>query len=126
MNKQHTYTLTNTWTGNRGTGTNDYRAYDRSHRIEADEKQAIEASSDPAFRGDRTKFNPEEFLLASLSSCHMLWYLHLASDAGIVVHSYTDSPLGLGETLASGAGRFLHATLRPHIVVMRLRHGMVQ
>ncbi|MFN8359228.1 MAG: OsmC family protein [Candidatus Kapaibacterium sp.] len=117
MNKQHTYTLTNTWTGNRGTGTNDYRAYDRSHRIEADEKQAIEASSDPAFRGDRTKFNPEEFLLASLSSCHMLWYLHLCADAGVIVVDYVDTPAGTMVEVPQGGGHFTGVVLRPVVTV---------
>ena len=45
----------------------------------------IAGSADPAFRGDRTRYNPEDLLVASLAACHMLWYLHLAADAGVVV-----------------------------------------
>lgn len=117
MNKQHTYTLTNTWTGNRGTGTNDYRLYERSHTISADSKVSIEASSDPAFRGDSTKFNPEEFLLASLSSCHMLWYLHLCADAGVIVVDYIDNPIGKMVEVPQGGGHFTNVMLYPTVTV---------
>ncbi|MBK9247553.1 MAG: OsmC family protein [Ignavibacteria bacterium] len=117
MNKQHTYTLTNTWTGNRGTGTNDYREYDRSHTISADNKVSIEASSDPVFRGDSTKFNPEEFLLAALSSCHMLWYLHLCADNGVVVVHYIDNPIGTMVEMPHGGGHFTNVQLRPTVTV---------
>ena len=65
--------------GNRGTGTSGYRDYGRDHLIEVGTKPAIEASSDPAFRGDVHRYNSEELLVASVSSCHMLWYLHLCA-----------------------------------------------
>jgi organic hydroperoxide reductase OsmC/OhrA len=68
--------------------------------------------------GDPSRPNPEDLLLSALSACHMLWYLHLASNAGIVVTHYEDSPIGLGETAANGAGRYLAATLRPIIRVV--------
>ncbi|WP_245586429.1 OsmC family protein [Olivibacter sitiensis] len=77
MNKEHVYNLTVKWTGNTGQGTRDYSSYERSHSILIDGKQEIQASSDPAFRGDSARYNPEELLLASLSSCHILWFLHL-------------------------------------------------
>jgi len=115
----HEYSASVRWTGNRGQGTRAYRGYDRTWDIATPGKALVHCSNDPLLGGDPSKHNPEDLLLASLSSCHMLWYLHLASDAGIVVQGYTDSPLGLGETLANGAGRFLRATLRPHIVVSR-------
>src|SRR6185437_8365396 len=91
----HHYKTTITWTGNSGTGTSDYRSYERSHIISVEGKVAVEASSDPAFRGDRTKHNPEELLVASLSSCHMLSYLHLCTVAGVVVVAYTDNATGI-------------------------------
>jgi organic hydroperoxide reductase OsmC/OhrA len=117
MAPTHEYTSSIEWTGNRGAGTRTYRGYDRTWEIRTPGKAAIQCSNDPLLGGDPTKPNPEDLLLSALASCHMLWYLHLASTAGIVVHAYTDSPLGVGETLASGAGRMLRATLRPHIVV---------
>src|SRR6266545_8319996 len=90
MSKQHTYTVEIHWTGNRGTGTSGYRAYSRDHLITASGKATIEASSDPAFRGDSGRYNPEELLVGSVSACHMLWYLHLCAGAGIVVTDYQD------------------------------------
>lgn len=116
-NVTHEYTTTIRWTGNRGAGTRTYRGYDRTWDISTPAKALVHCSNDPLLGGDPAKHNPEDLLLASLSSCHMLWYLHLASEAGIVVHGYTDSPIGLGETLSTGAGRFLSATLRPLVVV---------
>lgn len=115
----HEFTASICWTGNRGLGTQTYRGYDRTWDIATDSKPTVHCSNDPALGGDPTKHNPEDLLLASLASCHMLWYLHLAADAGIIVHAYSDQPVGVGETLPNGAGRFLHATLRPHIKVSK-------
>lgn len=85
MNKQHNYQVTVKWTGNKGSGTADYRAYEREHSIFVKDKREILCSSDPAFRGDKTKHNPEDLFISSLSGCHMLWYLHLCSEAGVIV-----------------------------------------
>lgn len=115
--KQHPYTSTVRWTGDRGQGTKTYKGYDRTWRIETPGKAPVECSNDPVLGGDPTKHNPEDLLLSALSSCHMLWYLHLASSAGIVVRGYEDTPEGIGETTPNGAGRFLSATLRPRIKV---------
>ncbi len=117
MAKQHEYTCRIDWTGNRGAGTRTYRGYDRTWDVVTPGKPVIHCSNDPLLGGDPALPNPEDLLLASLSSCHMLWYLHLASSAGIVVHRYTDDPLGVGEVHPDGSGQFLRATLRPTIVV---------
>lgn len=117
MSKQHPYTSRVVWTGNRGQGTATYRGYDRTWQIATPGKPIVECSNDPLLGGDPAKPNPEDLLLSALSSCHMLWYLHLASNAGIVVMSYEDNPIGIGETSPNGAGRFLSATLRPRIEV---------
>ncbi|MEL7212442.1 MAG: OsmC family protein [Pseudomonadota bacterium] len=107
------------WTGNRGTGTSAYRAYDRSWSVRTPGKPEIQCSNDPALGGDPTLHNPEDMLLNALSACHMLWFLHLASDAGLIVTAYSDTPEGLGESEPSGAGRFLSATLRPQITLSK-------
>ncbi len=117
MNKQHFYNLCIEWTGNVGTGTAGYKSYERSHTLKIDEKPDIMLSADPAFRGDNTRYNPEELLLASLASCHMLWFLHLCSDKGIIVTAYTDHPTGIMEETQTGSGRFVEVTLRPHVTV---------
>lgn len=117
MAKEHDYTCRVDWTGNRGEGTKAYRGYDRTWEIRTPGKPVVKCSNDPLLGGDPTLPNPEDLLLTALSACHMLWYLHLASNAGIVVHSYVDEPLATGESEPSGAGRFLRATLRPRIEV---------
>ena len=114
--KQHHYSTRVRWTGNRGAGTTDYRAYERSHEITADGKPTIAGSSDPAFRGDAARYNPEELFVASLSACHMLWYLHLCADAGVVVTDYYDESRGVMEETTSG-GRFTRVILRPRVTV---------
>ena len=119
MKKAHHYQLTVQWTGNKGSGTSSYQAYDRSHSIVKDGKLEIPASSDPAFRGDKTKHNPEELFLASISSCHMLWYLHLCSEAGIIVMDYKDHATGVMEETAEGGGKFSEITLNPKVVVAK-------
>ena len=116
MGKAHHYKTTVTWTGNKGTGTSAYRAYERSHILSIEHKTALDMSSDPAFLGDSTKHNPEELLLASLSSCHMLWYLHLCANAGVVVTAYTDEASGIMEENENG-GRFTTVTLYPCVTV---------
>lgn len=117
MTDRHQYEVTVTWTGNTGKGTSDYRAYERSFEVETEGKPAIAGSSDPAFRGDATRWNPEEMLLASLSSCHKLWYLHLCADAGLVVTAYRDHAEGTMRTEASvGTGRFTEVMLRPEVM----------
>lgn len=116
--KQHHYTVTVKWTGNRGTGTNHYMQYDRSNTLSVAGKDDMHCSSDVAFRGDKTKYNPEDFLVASASQCHMLWYLHLCADAGVVVMEYTDNPTAtMVEASAEGRGRFIEMTLNPQVVV---------
>lgn len=79
MKKEHQYNANLVWTGNKGSGTMDYRSYDRDFVIYIDGKPQISGSSDSAFMGDKAKYNPEDLLLASISSCHMLWYLHLCA-----------------------------------------------
>ncbi len=115
--KDHAYTVTVTWTGDRGTGTSAYRAYDRRHEIVALRKPVIPASSDPAFRGDPARYNPEELLVASLSSCHMLWYLHVCSVNGVVVTAYEDCAEGFMVEQPDGGGRFTEVVLQPEIAL---------
>ncbi len=117
MKGQHNYNLTVKWTGNKGTGTSDYRAFERSHSISIDNKTEILGSSDPAFLGDKTKHNPEDLLVASLSSCHMLWYLHLCAEAKVIVVDYVDNATGVMVETSNGGGQFTEVTLNPIVTV---------
>lgn len=118
MEKEHNYTVKIEWTGNKGSGTDDYRNYERSHTITIEGKPAILGSSDTPFRGDGSKHNPEDFLVSSLSTCHMLWYLHLCADAGVVVVNYVDNAKGTMKQLADGSGFFTEVTLYPEVEVL--------
>lgn len=113
--RTHSYRATVEWTGNRGEGTASYRGYDRAHRILIEGKPEIAGSSDPAFRGDPARHNPEELLVASVSACHMLWYLHLCTEAGIVVLGYRDAAEGRMVEEPDGAGQFSEVVLRPEV-----------
>jgi organic hydroperoxide reductase OsmC/OhrA len=120
MAKPHSYDVQTRWTGNLGGGTSDYRAYSRQHEIVAAGKRApIPGSADPVFRGDATRYNPEELLLASISTCHLLWYLHLCADAGIVVVDYVDEAHGTMVEAEDGGGHFTEAVLRPKVSITR-------
>lgn len=113
MTDQHSYTLDLMWTGK----TDDPRTYDRSYILSANEKTEIAGSADPSSRGDPKKWNPEELLLASLASCHMLWYLFLCASSKIVVLEYQDHPTGILNINPTGKSAFVGATLTPRIVI---------
>lgn len=116
MPHTHTYAITTTWTGNRGEGTASYRAYGRDHDLAAEGRPVLQASSDPAFRGDASRWNPELLLVAALSDCHLLAYLHLCAVNGIVVTGYRDEATGAMEQTGDG-GRFTEVVLRPVVTV---------
>lgn len=115
--KSHLYTSQVRWTGNKGVGTSGYHAYDRTWDLAVPGKPVVHCSNDPLLGGDSAKYNPEDLLLSALASCHMLWYLHLCSDAGITVVSYEDRPEAEGIMEASGKGNFVSATLKPKIEI---------
>lgn len=116
--KKHTYQVDIRWTGNQGVGTKSYRSYLRDYDISGMGKsQAIKGSSDPEFRGDTSRYNPEELLVSSISSCHMLWYLHLCSAHDIVVVDYEDSATGVMMETEEGSGRFEKVTLFPVVSI---------
>ena len=114
---EHHYAVTSTWTGNTGTGTSGYREYGRDVTIEIEGKPTLLASADKPFRGDPTRWNPEDLLLASLSECHLLSYLHACVTAGVVVVSYRDAAVGTMREDGAGGGSFTEVTLRPEVVV---------
>lgn len=117
MAKTHHYQTQLDWTGNTGKGTANYRAYERSYTIAVEGKPLLEGSSDPSFRGDKQKYNPEELLVAALSSCHLLWYLHLCAVAGIIVTDYQDIASGIMEETPNGSGRFTEVVLAPVVTI---------
>lgn len=116
--KEHHYNTKLEWTGNQGSGTSDYKSYSRDHVASIDGKLApISMASDPSFRGDPSRYNPEELLVTSLSSCHMLWYLHLCAVNGVIVTAYSDNAEGTMTETANGGGQFSKVTLKPKVTV---------
>lgn len=115
--REHSYTVRVEWTGNLGQGTSTYRGYSRDHEITVAGKPPIPGSSDQAFRGDPTRYNPEDLLVCSLSACHMLWYLHLCAREGIVVVTYTDRASGVMVETPDGGGRFKEVVLHPRVTI---------
>lgn len=117
MAKTHLYRSTVSWTGNQSVGTLDYDAYSRDHNISMEGKPLIRGSSDPSFRGDKSRHSPEDLLVSSLSGCHMLWYLHLCAVNGVVVVDYTDEAVGEMSENNDGSGQFTKVTLHPRVTV---------
>lgn len=117
MTKVHQFEAIVRWTGNTGSGTTSYKAYDRTWDLQTPGKPVMHCSNDPGLGGDPSKYNPEDMLIAALSSCHMLWYLHLCAVAGVVVVEYVDRAGGTLQINKDGSGQFISATLRPQILI---------
>ncbi len=117
MPSEHRYRTALEWTGNRGVGTRRYDAYARDHVVRVAGKPELLGSSDPTYRGDASRWNPEELLVASLAGCHMLWYLHLAAVHGVEVVAYTDAAEGTLVLSADGGGRFSEVVLHPRVTI---------
>ncbi len=113
----HHYALTLEWTGDQGTGTDNYRSYRRDHVVRIAGKPDLAGSSDPTFRGDPSRHNPEDLLLAALSACHMMSYLHVCVMNQVVVMAYVDHATGTMETSPDGSGRFREVTLQPEVTL---------
>ena len=124
MPRRHSYETHSTWTGDRGQGTADYRAYDRTYDTTSSGRPAIAGSSDPVFRGDHDRWNPELLLVAALSQCHMLTYLHRCAISGVVVTGYEDTAEGVMVETDEGGGQFVDVVLRPVVTVAE--PGMVE
>ncbi|MEC5191094.1 MULTISPECIES: OsmC family protein [unclassified Arthrobacter] len=114
---EHRYTLTVRWTGNLGEGTASYRGYSRDHDVEVPGLPVLRGSADPTFHGDRNRYNPEQLLVAALSQCHMLSFLHVAVKHGVLVTAYEDRAEGLMRTNRDGSGQFESVTLRPRVTL---------
>jgi len=120
MGAHHNYAVTVAWpdpSGGDGAGTTSYTAYSRDHQVVLTGKPALAGSADPAFRGDPARYNPEELFVASLAQCHMLWFLHLAAESGLVVRDYVDDTTGTMRVESRGEGQFTDVTLRPRVTV---------
>lgn len=117
MLRDHEYKLLITWTGNRGSGTMDYRSYKRDFTVDATDKPQLKGTSGSAFNGDKSAYSPEDMLVAAVSSCHMLWYLHLCAEGGVVVIDYKDEAYGILHEENDGSGHFTKIVIRPEVTI---------
>src|SRR4051794_22729997 len=117
MGPDHRYAAAVEWTGNTGEGTATYRSYGRDHVVTAEGPEPIDGSADRAFRGDPSRWNPEQLLLVAASQCHMLSYLHQAVLNDVVVVSYVDHPSAVMTEDGAGGGRFTEIVLRPQVTI---------
>ena len=115
--KTHSYPISLRWTGNTGQGTREYRGYERAHEYAIEGKPVILGSSDPAFRGDKTRHHPEELLVMALSSCHLLSYLHACATNKVVVVDYVDDAVGTMVESVEKGGQFSEVVLRPTVTI---------
>lgn len=114
--RTHVYRTQLTWTG--ADAGVPFRNHCRDYRVTVEGKPPIDGSSDSTFRGDASRWNPEDLLVASLSACHQLWYLGLCAAEGIEVLAYEDVAEGtMIEDKANGAGQFTAVTLRPQVTL---------
>ncbi|MBT2531570.1 OsmC family protein [Arthrobacter sp. ISL-48] len=119
---EHQYSLSVRWTGNLGEGTSSYRGYSRDHDVQIPGLPVLSGSADPTFHGDRTRYNPEQLLLAALAQCHMLSFLHVAVRHGVVVTDYQDDATGVMRLNRDGSGQFENVTLNPRVAVADPAH----
>ncbi|GAA1414387.1 peroxiredoxin [Glutamicibacter uratoxydans] len=111
----HRYEVSVHWTGNRGSGTTSYRSYGRDHIIRAAGLPDLPGTADPTFHGDKDRWNPEQLLLAALSQCHMLSYLHIAVLNSVAVTGYSDNAIGTMKLNSDNSGQFTEAVLHPRV-----------
>ena len=114
---EHRYNVAVKWTGNLGTGTSGYRDYSRENEVTAPGLPLLPGTADPTFHGQKDRWNPEQLLLAALSQCHLLSYLHVAVKAGVTVTAYDDDALGFLRLNRDGTGEFTRVLLRPRVTV---------
>ncbi len=117
MNTEHSFAVSVEWQGNRGTGTSGYKDFSRAVELRAEGKHAILASAATTFHGDADRWNPEEELIAALAQCHLLSYLHVATQAGVIIESYTDAATGTLQTSPDGSGALVEVVLHPVVTI---------
>ncbi|OXB02804.1 OsmC family protein [Flavobacterium pectinovorum] len=91
--------------------------YSKSHKIVIEGKPVLNVSAAKAFKGDPELYNPEDLLLSSLVSCHMMSYLYVCSQNGIEILEYSDNAEATLEVNPDGSGRFVEVLLNPKVKI---------
>jgi len=118
MEKQHSYEVPIKWTDSNNTCRNNHTVHDTELEVEGLEEIPIPGSSEPTFSGHRLRQNPEELFVASISSCYMLWFLHLCEDNGVIIVEYKDNATGTIIKSANSGGFFKEVLLTPRVTLM--------
>jgi organic hydroperoxide reductase OsmC/OhrA len=113
----HRFELTVQWDSVAGEASSARDRVRRRHTVSHPGKADIEGSSAPAFFGEAERWNPEELLLAALSQCHMLTFFYLASQEGLTITDYVDTPEAVLDTNTDGSGNISEVTLKPRLSI---------
>ena len=117
MSKSHTYSAELTWQR----GDQDFlgNRFSRRHLLRFDGGVELPASASPLVvpppLSDLSAVDPEELFVASLASCHMLWFLAIAAKRRFQVDAYRDAPVGVMEPRADGKMVMTLVTLHPRV-----------
>jgi organic hydroperoxide reductase OsmC/OhrA len=115
---KHLFKATAKWTSRQTQEDSSKRFYTKSHKILIEGKSVLNVSAAKAFKGDPALYNPEDLLLSSLVSCHMMSYLYVCSQNGIEVLEYSDNAEAMLEVSSDGSGRFVEVRLNPKVKIL--------
>ncbi|MGJ5642123.1 OsmC family protein [Formosa sp. S-31] len=117
MEATFTFKLKNSWSLEEAQRQKASGGALKTHQVFLEKGKRLEISAEKRFKGDGSKFNPEELLLAALSSCHFMSYLYVCELAGIIVVNYSDCPEGILELHNDGSGAFSKVILKPEVTI---------
>lgn len=117
MTFKHTFKAEANWTSKKDITDSSKRFYNKSHQVKIEGKPILDVSAAKAFKGDPELYNPEDLLLSSLVSCHMMSYLYVCSQNGIEVLEYSDNAEAALEVNPDGSGRFVEVKLFPKVKI---------
>lgn len=115
---KHIFKVALSWFSTEKVASPKSKVYSKSHHISIEGKSDLAISAAKAFKGDPSLYNPEDLLLSSLVSCHMMSYLYLCDQNNIEVISYTDHAEAILEVNSDASGRFVEVILKPAVVIL--------
>ena len=114
---KHLFKATLNWTSQQNQNKLSERYYSKTHQIKIEGKPVLDISAAKAFKGNPSLYNPEDLLLSSLVSCHMMSYLYVCSQNGIEILEYSDHAEAILEVSPDGSGRFVEVKLFPKVKI---------
>lgn len=117
MSNRHTFEAHLSWTKPDEASSNRKRIYGKTHLMQINGKQDLTISAAKAFKGDPALHNPEDQLLSSIMSCHMMSFLYVCSQHNMEVFSYKDKATAILETYEDGSGKIVSVSLFPQVII---------